>query len=121
MSDWWPAPSQTQPQSGPSGLNLGSTSSPVGGPFTPTRPLGFSTHTPALAHHRSTRFNIADELDPEDARMAENVRFAPSFAASPAGKLVMGQGGQMALSPQGATGGGGMGQSVGAAGSPPGG
>lgn len=30
---------------------------------------------------------MPDELDPEDARMAENIRFAPSFAASPAGKI----------------------------------
>ncbi|KAI9638710.1 uncharacterized protein MKK02DRAFT_31037 [Dioszegia hungarica] len=92
MSDWWQAAATPS----------GSTPMGAGGPFTPTRPLQYS-------QHRSTRFNIADELDPEDARMAENIRFAPSFAASPAGKLVMGSSGHTGGRETGGMGGGGGG------------
>nr|XP_031858298.1 uncharacterized protein CI109_006269 [Kwoniella shandongensis]KAA5525370.1 hypothetical protein CI109_006269 [Kwoniella shandongensis] len=56
-----------------------------------------------------------DELDPEDLKMAESIKFLPSFAQSPAGKLALG------TSPQSGGGGGsggGMGGGGGNVGSP---
>ncbi|KAK8849833.1 hypothetical protein IAR55_005169 [Kwoniella newhampshirensis] len=48
-----------------------------------------------------------DELDPEDLKLAENIKFLPSFAQSPAGKLALG------TSPQsGSAGGNGNGQGL---------
>ncbi|OCF34382.1 hypothetical protein I317_06523 [Kwoniella heveanensis CBS 569] len=75
---------------------------------TPQRPgagLVHSTSSNALSSSR-TRFaphnstsnyghghghgNANDQLDPEDERMAEQIKFLPSFASSPAGKLALG-------------------------------
>jgi hypothetical protein len=59
-----------------------------GNPASPSTPLrqnslGRSSHSQA-----NTRFN--DELDAEDAKMADGVKFLPSFSTSTAGKLLGG-------------------------------
>jgi len=71
MSDWWTT----------------STTSHV--PFhTPSRPSHHLASSSALTRPRFA----GDELDPEDAKMAEGIKFLPSFASSPAGKLALGHG-----------------------------
>ncbi|KAK4684891.1 hypothetical protein P7C73_g5277, partial [Tremellales sp. Uapishka_1] len=59
-----------------------------------------SLHTPQRPLTRS-RFapTPGDELDPEDARMADSIQFLPSFANSPAGKLALGTSPASASSP----------------------
>ena len=53
-------------------------------------PSSYTYHTPSRPNLPRARF-AGDELDPEDAKMAEGIKFLPSFASSPAGKLALGQ------------------------------
>lgn len=89
MSDWWQTSTSTS-------TNF----------QTPTRPF-MQASTSSHSHAQSTsraRF-AGDELDPEDAKMADGVKFMPAFsAASPAPRMGMGQSpgqsGQSGQSPQ---------------------
>lgn len=88
--DWWPAQSTSQSYSTPSrpsstGFNpLQSTHTPSFNSFNPSssnQAYGQSSLTNSRA-----RF-AGDELDAEDLQRADNVKFYPTFASSPAGKL----------------------------------
>ncbi|WVW87092.1 hypothetical protein I302_109149 [Kwoniella bestiolae CBS 10118] len=83
-NDWWTSSSSSTPQQ----------------PFhTPQRPGQFQ-HSNST--NRSTRFssnNVGDELDSEDLKMADSIKFLPSFANSPAGKLALGTSPQNSMSP----------------------
>ncbi|WVR07929.1 hypothetical protein IAU60_004972 [Kwoniella sp. DSM 27419] len=85
---------------------------------TPQRPAGphhshsYGQGNMSMSTSRSTRF--VDELDPEDMKMAESIKFLPSFAASPAGKLALGTSPQsQGSSGANGTGSGGMNMSMG--------
>lgn len=78
---------------------------------TPPRQVGRSSLSQSHAHgYTPSRFN--DELDAEDARMADGVKFLPSFSTSTAGKLLGGGGGGGSS----VTPGGGLGMSSGSTG-----
>ncbi|WVQ84778.1 hypothetical protein IAT38_006935 [Cryptococcus sp. DSM 104549] len=70
-NDWWSTPSRPAPTPAQSAPALGSG-------------LVRSQST-----SRAARF-AGDELDPEDNRMADSIKFLPSFASSTAGKLALG-------------------------------
>ncbi|RXK37505.1 hypothetical protein M231_05226 [Tremella mesenterica] len=69
-----------------------------------TQSSSHAFHTPARHHLPSSNSNTnsafspqtrarfaGDDLDPDDAKAADGIKFLPTFASSPAGKLVMGQ------------------------------
>ncbi|WVQ66210.1 uncharacterized protein L199_004389 [Kwoniella botswanensis] len=111
-NDWW-----TSSTSSTSNLN----SNPNTQPFhTPQRPSQFQAHH-QNSISRSTRFasnNVGDELDSEDLKMADSIKFLPSFANSPAGKLALGTSPQNTMSPNSATASMGQSMGVGGVGSP---
>ncbi|KAL7421066.1 hypothetical protein Q5752_003950 [Cryptotrichosporon argae] len=72
MSDWWTQPSSTSAN-----------------PFTPTRATLAHSAAGPLGSSSRARF-VNDDLDPTDLGASESVRFLPSFASSPAGKLALG-------------------------------
>ncbi|GFZ49845.1 hypothetical protein JCM24511_07248 [Saitozyma sp. JCM 24511] len=102
-SDWWsPSGSTFQTPTRPS---LPSSNSPFGQPpsgsistpsfsaFGPSGSTGgnngFGNSGANVGTTSRARF-AGDELDPEDIKMAEGIKFLPSFASSPAGKLALG-------------------------------
>ena len=121
--DWWPTSSTSfstpsRPQAHPSS---GFTSTPsthaLGGPVSSSTAATNSNTAGPLQPFGSTsgraRF-AGDELDPEDSKSAENVKFFPSFSSTPAGKAYQASGGVIA------GGGGGSVGSPGAGGGSPG-
>ncbi|KAK1923389.1 hypothetical protein DB88DRAFT_491022 [Papiliotrema laurentii] len=121
--DWWPTSSTSfstpsRPQAHPSS---GFTSTPsthaLGGPVSSSTTATNSNTAGPFQPFGSTsgraRF-AGDELDPEDSKSAENVKFFPSFSSTPAGKAYQASGGVIA------GGGGGSVGSPGAGGGSPG-
>ncbi|WVQ95896.1 hypothetical protein IAU59_002995 [Kwoniella sp. CBS 9459] len=88
-NDWWTSSTSTStfhtPQRPGGGLTHSTSSNALSSSRTRFAPHNSTAHAHAYGHG-----NANDQLDPEDERMAEQIKFLPSFASSPAGKLALG-------------------------------
>ncbi|WVF68343.1 hypothetical protein IAT40_003108 [Kwoniella sp. CBS 6097] len=93
-NDWWTSSTSsstfhTPQRPGGGGLPHSTSSNALSSSRTRFAPHNSTSHNYSHGHSHG-HGNANDQLDPEDERMAEQIKFLPSFASSPAGKLALG-------------------------------